>query len=277
MPAVAGRFYPASAEELEREVRGFLAVEPDRQEGEASALAAVAVMAPHAGYVYSGGVAGKVFAGIEVPERVIIACPNHTGLGPRVSIIERGAYRIPGADVPIDHELAAAIKAEYGAASWDRQAHRFEHAIEVEVPFLLARQPALRIVPMVLSMVSEKDAMELGRALHRACQRLDLIAGRDVLLVASSDMSHFLPDRETRAVDRVALEPLLAFDPGGLYRTVTEKRITMCGYIPATAMLTFARAAGSGDPRLVDYATSAEAFGDTSRVVGYAGVVLPGA
>lgn len=269
LPAVAGRFYPAEAGELARQVTGFLAA------GASRPRRARAVMAPHAGYVYSGGVAGKVFAAVEVPERVVVLAPNHTGRGPRVSVMAAGAWRIPGADVPVDQELAAALLAAFPDARADHEAHRFEHAIEVELPFLVARQPGVRIVPVVLGMLPAADAVALGAALHRAVAELRAAhpAG-DVLVVASSDMSHYLPDESARQVDRVALAPLLDFDPEALHRTVVEHDISMCGFVPATVMLAYAREAGADRPELVAYATSGDASGDRSHVVGYAGVVL---
>lgn len=271
-PAVAGRFYPDSVPELTEQVTGFL------HAGKARApRRACAVMAPHAGYVYSGGVAGKVFAAIEVPRRVVLLGPNHTGRGPRISVMASGAWEVPGARVSIDEELAAAILAEFPLARADHEAHQFEHSLEVEVPFLVARQPALRIVPVVLGVLSANDAIGFGEALHRAVTRVREAhrnLGEDVLVVASSDMSHYLPDETARRVDQTALAPLLAFDPEGLYRTVVDHDISMCGFIPATAMLAYARQAGAARPELVAYATSGDAFGDKSRVVGYAGVVL---
>jgi AmmeMemoRadiSam system protein B len=146
----------------------------------------------------------------------------------------------------------------------------------------------VRIVPIVLAGLSEPEAIALGEALHRASQRVSAEGARDpqavrsdpvdVLVVASSDMSHYLPDDDTRRIDRMALEPLLGFDPGALYRTVRAHDISMCGFIPATAMLAYARAAGAtAAPELVAYATSGDAFGDRDRVVGYAGVVVPAA
>jgi MEMO1 family protein len=267
---VAGRFYPASPAELDRQVRAYLAAGTL----DAPAVRACAAMAPHAGYVYSGGVAGKVFAHIHVPERVVLLCPNHTGLGERIAVVDHGAFRIPGADIAIDAELAAAILDEMPGASADRAAHLREHAIEVELPFLLARQPGLRIVPIALSGLRESEAVALGSAILRAIRRVGAAPGAGVLVVASSDMSHYLPESEARRVDRMALEPLLDLDPSGLYRTVVASEISMCGFIPATAMLSYARELGAGLPRLVGYATSGEAFGDTSQVVGYAGVVV---
>jgi MEMO1 family protein len=269
-PAVAGRFYPASAPELTKQVADFL----HAVEGRAPRRAC-AVMAPHAGYVYSGGVAGRVFAAVEVPRRVVLLGPNHTGRGPRISVMASGAWQLPGARVSIDEELAAAILAASPLAQADHEAHQYEHSLEVEVPFLVARQPALRIVPVVLSALSADEAVGFGEALYRAVSQVRAAhAGEDVLVVASSDMSHYLPDETARRVDQTALAPLLAFDPEGLYRTVIDHDISMCGFIPATAMLAYARQAGAGRPELVAYATSADAFGDKSRVVGYAGVVL---
>jgi AmmeMemoRadiSam system protein B len=269
-PAVAGRFYPASAAELDAQVAGLLGAA-----GGQAPRRACAVMAPHAGYVYSGGVAAKVFAAIEVPARVILLGPNHTGRGARVSAMTGGTWQMPGAHVAVDEELAGAILDASSVAEADETAHQLEHALEVELPFLRARQPGLRIVPVVLGRLSAREAVEFGEALHRAVTRVRAAhAGADVLVVASSDMSHYLPDEIARRVDRTALAPLLAFDPEGLHRTVVEHDISMCGFVPATAMLAYARRAGAEQPELVAYATSAEAFGDKSRVVGYAGVVL---
>lgn len=263
MPAVAGRFYEADAAALKRDVDRFLSsARPPRR--------AIAAMAPHAGLVYSGGVAGQVFGAIEVPERVIILGPNHTGRGARIAVVPDGAFRIPGADIPIDVDLAAAIVARVPGAVADRDAHRDEHAIEVELPFLLARQPRLRIVPIVVGGLREDDAIAVGEALHDAVAAI----GHDVLLVASSDMSHFLPEAEARTVDHQALAPLLAGDPRALYRTVTDHDISMCGFLPATAMLAYAHRATSKPPELIAYTTSADASGDRSRVVGYAGVII---
>ena len=263
-PAVAGRFYPAAADELTAAVSTYL------QASGATPQPAVAVMVPHAGYVYSGAVAGHVFAAVEVPSRVIILCPNHTGRGPRVAVAQAHAWQIPGADVAIDRALADEILAACPLAEPDDEAHRFEHAIEVELPFLIARQPQVQIVPIVLGGLSATEAISLGDALWRVCRQY----APEVLLVASSDMSHYLPDSEARRVDRDALSPLLSFDPHGLHETVTQRNISMCGFIPATAMLAYARASGATRPELVAYATSGDAFGDTSQVVGYAGVVV---
>jgi AmmeMemoRadiSam system protein B len=261
-PAVAGRFYPGDPAQLGQEVEGFLVGKSPRP--------AVGVMVPHAGYVYSGAIAGKVFASVEVPDSVVVLCPNHTGRGTSIAVASRGAFAIPGGQLGIDEQLADAILAAAPAARADMAAHQFEHAIEVELPFLLARNPEVRIVPIVLSGLDARASVELGEALLAAARA----TGKNVLVVASSDMSHYLPDDDCRRIDQVALEPLLAFEPERLHQTVHSGGISMCGFIPATVMLAYARAAGSKPPELVGYGTSGDAFGDRSRVVGYAGVAL---
>jgi AmmeMemoRadiSam system protein B len=260
-PAVAGRFYPGDPEELRGRVRAFL--------GDTSAAAPVlGLVAPHAGYVYSGGIAGRTFARARVPSRVVVLCPNHTGLGSPVSLVDAGAFRLPGGDVPVDAELAARILAEVPGARVDARAHAHEHAIEVELPFLRERRAELRVVPIVLASLDDEQAVAVGRGLARA------IGDEDVLVVASSDMSHYLPDEVTRRKDDLAIRQMLALDPVGLYRTVEKHDISMCGYLPATAMLACARARGASRAELAGYATSGEAFGEYDRVVGYAGVLV---
>lgn len=265
--AVAGRFYPGDAVALQRQVSALLAA--GRASGPSLGLA-VTVVAPHAGYIYSGGVAGRVFARVEVPDRVIVLGPNHTGMGPRISVVAAGRFALPGGDVPIDAELTRAVLDEAPGAVAEREAHRHEHSIEVELPFLRARNPKVAIAPIVLGGLREAEAVALGEGLGRAIARV----GGGVLVVASSDMSHYLPDAEARRVDQEALEPLLALDAGRLYRTVRERDISMCGFVPATVALAYARQAGATSPALVGYATSADASGDLSRVVGYAGVIV---
>src|SRR5262245_64795054 len=126
------------------------------------------MVAPHAGYMYSGAVAGQVFARVSVPERVVVMGPNHTGRGERVSLVPAGAFQLPGGAVPIDEELAAAILDHVPAARADADAHRTEHSVEVELPFLLALERAVRFVPMVLGGLSERDSIAVGEGLARA-------------------------------------------------------------------------------------------------------------
>ena len=262
-PAVAGRFYPGDAPGLEQLVAELMpAGNPARH---------LAVMAPHAGYVYSGGVAGAVFAATEVPHRVVVMAPNHTGRGKRGALWSKGAFVVPGGQIPVDEQLCARWMAEAGGLlSADQAAHRDEHALEVELPFLRARRPDLLLTPVILGSLDEDECVAVGRALARAVTAL----GEEVLVVASSDMSHYLPDDVTREIDQRALEPLLRLDAPALYRRVHDEDISMCGVLPATAMVAYAVERGAKSARLLKYATSGDAFGDRTRVVGYAGVIV---
>ena len=264
-PAVSGRFYPSDADELRAEVVKFLGGDAtgggQRHRG---------VVAPHAGYVYSGPIAGKLFADTLVPRRVVVLAPNHTGRGARVALWARGAFALPGDRVPVDEELAARlIEAGVGFVD-DREAHRFEHALEVELPFVRARNPAAIVTPVILGGLDGAECVALGRTLAEMVTALD----EEVLVVASSDMRHYLPDDITREIDRHAIEPMLACDPARLFDVVERQEITMCGILPATVMLSYARALGATHGTLVAYGTSADAFGDRDRVVGYAGIAV---
>jgi AmmeMemoRadiSam system protein B len=259
-PAVAGRFYPGDAPTLRREVTRLL--------GERAPAPHLGAVVPHAGYVYSGKIAGATFARLAIPESVVVMAPNHTGRGPRVSVYARGAFRIPGAELAVDEALAARVLAEVPGAQADTRAHEREHAIEVELPFVHALRPDARIVPIVLGGLDGDEAIAVGEGLARA------VGGGDVLVLASSDMSHYIPHELAERKDRLAIERLLALDPAGLHGTCELHDITMCGVLPATALLAYARARGGARPELVGYATSGEAFGAYDSVVGYAGVTL---
>jgi len=258
-PAVAGQFYPDDPNELRAEVARFIG-------DAAAARRRIGVVAPHAGYVYSGATAGKVYAATEVPERVVVLAPNHTGRGGERAAWARGVLGLPGGGVPVDEELCERLIRQ-GVVEDDREAHRREHALEVQLPFLQARNPSVKVTPVVLGGLRLEECEALGRALAEA-------APADALVVASSDMNHYLDDATTRVRDRMALDPLLALDERRLYMTVVREDISMCGFIPATVMLAFARARGAKHAELVGYATSGDAFGDRKRVVGYAGVVV---
>lgn len=264
-PAVSGRFYPGRAEELRAEVVKFLG-------GEATGGGKphLGVVAPHAGYVYSGPIAGKIFADTVVPRRVIVLAPNHTGRGARAAVWAKGAFALPGDQVPVDEELTQRLLDAGVGFVADREAHRFEHALEVELPFLRARNPDAIVTPVILGGLDGAECIALGRTLAELVAALD----EEVLVVASSDMSHYLPEDVTRKIDRRAIEAMLACDPGRLYDVVEREDISMCGVLPATTMLSYARARGATKGTLIAYGTSADAFGDVDRVVGYAGIAV---
>jgi MEMO1 family protein len=264
-PAVAGRFYPNDPDDLREEVRAYLSQTPQREP-----VCAVGCIVPHAGYMYSGHVAGAVFAGLEIPQLCLVLCPNHTGMGRALAIMSEGAWETPLGAVAIDNSFASALKQRCPLLQEDSSAHRSEHAAEVELPFLQVRQPQLKFVPIALGTHQFEALEQLGEAIA------DVIAAQNnpVLIVASSDMNHYESDAVTRVKDHKAIGPILALDARALYDAVTQQNISMCGLGPAVVMLTAAKKLGATSAGLVKYATSGDVSGDRDLVVGYAGVVV---
>jgi AmmeMemoRadiSam system protein B len=262
-PAVAGQFYPRDARALLADIRSYLT--PPSQP-----ISALGCVVPHAGYMYSGHVAGAVYARVEVPERCILLCPNHTGMGHPLSVMAEGEWETPLGTVPIDTELASALLAQFPLLTDDADAHRTEHANEVQLPFLQAKRPQLRFVPIAVGTRQYEVLEGLGQAIG------EVLASRKerVLVLASSDMNHYEPDQVTRVKDRKAIERVLALDPRGLYDVVMQEDISMCGYGPTVAMLTAVKHLGARTAELIKYATSGDVSGDRKMVVGYAGVAV---
>ena len=262
-PAVAGRFYPREAEILRAAVQSYLS--PRQQTS-----SALACIVPHAGYIYSGPVAGAVFSKIEIPRQCIILCPNHTGRGKPLSIMSQGEWETPLGSAPVDSDLAESLKQEFPLLSEDAEAHRDEHAIEVELPFLQSRMPDFRFVPIALGTGQFEILQALGAAIARVLKE----RSSDVLIVASSDMNHYENDHITRIKDHKAIARILELDPRGLFDVVMREDISMCGFGPTVSALTAAKALGATTAELVKYATSGDVSGDRDMVVGYAGIIV---
>jgi len=261
--AVAGTFYAGTRERLRVQVQDLLPA--------GSGLTpAVAVVAPHAGYVYSGRVAGAVYARVEIPECCVILGPNHTGLGPGASIMVSGQWETPLGTVPIDTELARAILEGSAILEEDQVAHLREHSVEVQLPFLQQRETPFRFVPIVLYSHEYAACVDVGQAVAEAVRR----SGKRVLLIASTDMSHYVSRATASAKDRQAIDAILALDPEGLHRVVRREGISMCGFHPTTAVLIAAKALGATAAELVQYTDSGEVTRDVREVVGYAGLII---
>ena len=274
-PAVAGRFYPGNSRQLERDVRQYLghAGEASPEEtapGSQPRTPAIGCIVPHAGYVYSGAVAGAVYARLDLPRRFLVVGPRHYPQGAPLAILSEGAWRTPLGDAPLDARMAEALALACPLLREDALAHEREHAIEVQLPFLQLLRPEFQFVPIALGTDRYQAFEDLGRA------AAGVIAEQiePVLLVASSDMNHYESDEVTRRKDSLAIEKILALDPRGLYDVVRRESISMCGYGPAVTMLVAAKELGATRAELVRYATSAEVSGDYDRVVGYAGIVV---
>jgi MEMO1 family protein len=262
-PAVAGRFYPGARQVLLENLSSYLV----RKEQPRAALGCIA---PHAGYIYSGPVAGAVYASMDVPRRCIVLCPNHTGRGRPLAIMSAGTWETPLGAAPIDSSLADRLKQQFPLLNEDTDAHLSEHAIEVQLPFLQQKKPQLTFVPIALGTGHFETLEELGEAIAQV-----LVAdGEPILIVASSDMNHYENDGITRVKDGKAIERILALDERGLYDVVMKEQISMCGFGPAIVMLTAAKRMGATSAELVKYATSGDVSGDRHMVVGYAGIVV---
>jgi MEMO1 family protein len=263
-PAVAGRFYPGDPAALRAEVDSYLSQQTKE------AVHARGCIVPHAGYVYSGHVAGAVFGELKVPELCLVLCPNHTGMGRALAIMSEGEWQTPLGSVPIDRLLSAALMQHCPLLEEDSAAHHSEHAIEVELPFLQMRQRHLRFVPIALGTRNFDVLDQLGNAIAASLAEHN----EPVLIVASSDMNHYEPDSITRVKDEKAIAPILALDARALYEVVTREHISMCGFGPAVTMLTATRKLGATSAELVKYATSGDIYGDRDMVVGYAGIIV---
>lgn len=280
-PAVAGRFYPSRADELLREVQRYApAIATSR-------VHAIGCVAPHAGYIYSGSVAGAVYSRLEIPERCVILCPNHTGKGRPLAIMANTTWQTPLGEVAPDADLSARMLRLFPALQEDSAAHRGEHAIEVQLPFLQTeqtklQQPKPKIVPIALGTRDFGVLNGLGESLAEAiANRHEEVQEnnrpektQNTLIIASSDMNHYESDAVTRVKDRKAIERLLALDARGLWEVVIREDISMCGLGPAIVMLTAAKLLGATSATLVKYATSGEVSGDYESVVGYAGIIV---
>ncbi|MDY6848190.1 MAG: AmmeMemoRadiSam system protein B [Geoalkalibacter sp.] len=261
-PAVAGQFYPGEEQSLRETVAALVP--------EAEARPAFGVVSPHAGYVYSGAIAGAVFSCVHVPETVVILGPNHHGVGQRAAVYPGGAWETPLGRSEIDAELSRNLVQSCDLLQEDEAAHRFEHSLEVQLPFLQFLNPSLRIVPLCLSHTRPDDLVRLGEQMADVLEK----DGREILLVASSDMTHYESAQDAQRKDTAAIDRILALDPVGLYRVVAEQGITMCGVVPTVVMLSACNRLGAKKATLVRYGNSGDVTGDRREVVGYAGLVV---
>ena len=264
-PAVAGRFYSDDPARLREQVNVFLSGEL-----EGGKISARACLVPHAGYMYSGHVAGAVYRLLQIPSTVILIGPRHYPRGAPMAILTEGSWQTPLGTVPIDAGLGIKIAAACVLLREDAIAHRAEHSLEVQLPFLQCLSPNLKFVPIVIGPARYADLDDLGHAIAGVL----LAENTPTLIIASSDMNHYESDEVTRVKDRQALDRILALDPAGLFDTVRGQNISMCGYAATVATIVAARALGASKAELLAYATSGEVSGDMREVVGYAGMII---
>ncbi len=265
-PAVAGMFYEGTAPRLQSQVEECFAANPPASAKETF----IGAVVPHAGLMYSGHVAAAFYGMADLPRRLIILCPNHTGAGHYAAVSKADAWRTPLGDVPVDGELSKALMDAAPRLRPDDAAHAREHSLEVQLPFLQRLLPSFRFVPICLGAPRYELCEEIGKAIAEVVGT----ASERIGILASSDLNHYEDQRTTLRKDQLAIDALLARDPERLWRVVEESDISMCGYIPATTMLIAANALGATRAKLLKHATSGDVSGDYDRVVGYASLVV---
>ncbi|HUK83381.1 MAG TPA: AmmeMemoRadiSam system protein B [Verrucomicrobiae bacterium] len=267
-PAVAGQFYPAKPAEVDAELDALIHPVPDKRP-------AIAVVCPHAGWMYSGATAGIVYSNVRIPDHVIMIGPNHHGLGSVYALYDAGAWRIPGGEVPIDEPLAADLLDRCDLVAEDPRAHSAEHSLEVQVPMLLRANPKVRIVPLLVGggwpeSGGRDQLREIGSAIVQTVQDY----GKPVLLLASTDLNHYEDQETSRIKDKLVLDAVVDLDEDGLMQRVKEVEVSMCGVAATYIIIHAAKKLGAKKGELLDYRTSGDVNGDYTSVVGYGAVVI---
>jgi len=264
-PVVAGQFYPASPSQLKAMIKGLVDEEAVKEE-------VIGLVSPHAGYVYSGPVAGAVISRTRFKDTFIIMGPNHTGRGEPFSIMTQGEWQTPLGKVEIDSELGKQILATSSHLQEDHIAHQYEHSIEVQLPFLQYFKKDIKFVPIMFAYATGAICQEIGRELAQAIKELN----REVVIIASSDMTHYEPQASAQRKDTQAIEAILDLNEEELSKRVQELDITMCGYAPTVSLISAAKELGAKEAELVRYQTSGDITDDYTSVVGYAGIIIKG-
>lgn len=272
--AVAGSFYPAGSEELTRLLEECFASSPLGPQGvRSSPPSLLGGMVPHAGYIYSGPCAAHLYAQLDSGiERVIVLGVNHRGQGHKAALSPADFWQTPLGQVELDRELNEALAGRVGFLAADERAHRDEHSIEVQLPFLQKVVGKFTLAPIALSYLSLEECRKLGHAIAEACSQPNGSRKRTIVL-ASSDLSHYLSPQQTEELDALAVEKVLALEPGALFDVVERENITMCGVVPTVTLLFAANALGATRAHLLKHCHSGDAA-PMRQVVGYASVAI---
>jgi len=258
-PVVAGSFYPSNPDSLLAMLSEFVRPNPDPS--------VIACVAPHAGYMYSGRTAGRVYSLVPQVETYVIVGPNHTGYGSAVAV-STDTWLTPLGEVEVDREFVEALPKRI--IDMDEIAHRYEHSLEVQVPFLqyINRGRKFKIVPICLGLQDEDVAREVAEEIIIAKEK----TGKEIVVIASSDMHHYLPDEECRRLDEIVIKAILSMDVSKYYKTIYDLQASVCGYGAIAVAMLYAKQYNAY-AELVDYSTSGD-VADKSQVVGYAGIVF---
>ena len=263
-PAVAGYFYPHREKELRKMIEEM--IQPKQKKEKAFCL-----VSPHAGYIYSGPVAGAVFSAVLLPERFVILGPSHHQIESCFAIMKEGIWETPMGEVPVDTKLAELIQRESEWIVEDNEAHLSEHSLEVQLPFIQFFKKKFTIVPICIAYFASLDKLQqLGKAIASGIQT----SGEETMIVASTDMSHYVSQEIAKRKDFLAINKILNLEAEGLYEVVKKENISMCGFQPTTAALVATKLLGAKRGELVKYQTSGDVTGNYREVVGYAGIKI---
>ncbi len=273
-PRAAGTFYEGTAESLKTQIENCFLQEfgPKKRPkvNENGLREIVGLVCPHAGYMFSGAVAANAYyelASDGKPDTVVILGPNHTGYGSALALMNEGFWRTPLGDVEIDAETANRLVRETRLVDVDELAHRFEHSIEVQLPFLqYIYGYEFKFVPICFQMQDFSSAVEVGKALAK------VLANKNAVVIASSDMTHYEPQGSAAAKDMATLKAVEAMDEKRFYSIIEARNVTACGYGPIAAVITAAKGLGAKEAKLLCYKSSGDVTSDYSSVVGYAAV-----
>jgi len=262
-PVVAGRFYSGQTKSLDLQVKSYIKTTAKKMD-------ALGCVSPHAGYMYSGEVAGNVLSSINPAETYIILGPNHSGMGKRYGLDRSRQWLTPLGKVDVDHGLADAILETSNLIQEDEVCHDYEHSIEVQLPFLQVLQTGFKFVPIVISSGDSGEYHTIGSDLAKVIKD----SGKKVTIIASSDMTHYESQNSAMKKDKAAIDKILELDVDGFLWEIRRHDISMCGYAPCAIMMSACKELGAAKASLVQYQTSGDVSGDRSSVVGYAGIIV---
>lgn len=261
-PAVSGYFYPGKEEDLRKMIERMIDPESKKEK-------AICLVSPHAGFEYSGPTAGAVFSSAQLPEKYVILGPSHRGIQSQIAIMKEGTWEMPLGHIQIESRLAELIMSHSKLITEDELTHANEHSLEVQLPFIQFFKKEFSIVPICISYdTSFEELEELGKAISQGIKELK----EEVLIVASTDMSHYVSQEVAQEKDFLAIERVLQLDAKGLYDTVQREQISMCGFQPTTSAIVASKELGAQKATLIKYQTSGDTTGNYSEVVGYAGI-----
>ena len=262
-PVVAGQFYPQTEASLSKMLSGLINPEAEKENIKG-------VILPHAGYIYSGHVAGATISKVDIKKTAIILGTNHTGSGKPFGIMTSGSWLTPLGEAKIDVEIAKTILKESSLLKEDAASHAHEHSIEVEIPFLQYLKKDIKIVPITVSTGDIKQYQLLGKEIAQAFEKV----GRSAIFIASTDFTHYESKERAEEKDRLAINAILGMDEERLFNVVNELNISMCGVAPTCVLISICKNLGAKKAGLVKYQTSGDISGDYTSVVGYAGMVI---